>query len=94
MKRRWHLIDVAVPSYVPGGFVRNYDPALGITSLVVTPNVNEAMQFQSLLEATDLLESVLPTIPIAADGTPNQPLALFDVIVDDADSASFVPTTS
>ena len=69
-----------VPSYTPGGFVKSYDPEVGLASLVCTVEIRDAL----LLPAAEMIElyrSVPSNHPTRDDGRPNRPLTAFTVEV-------------
>ena len=69
-----------VPSYTPGGFVKSYDPEVGLDSLVCTVEIRDALVLPAN-EMIDLYRSVPSNHPTRDDGRPNRPLTAFTVEV-------------
>lgn len=68
-----------VPTWTPGGFLAEYDPALGLASLKVTTDPARARRFDTAGEALKLWRARHPGIPTRPDGEPNRPLTAFHV---------------
>ena len=69
-----------VATWQPGGYVAAYDPELGMSSLVVTGDRDQALWLDSG-EALTMWRSSPSSDPIRPDGRPNRPLTAFTVAI-------------
>lgn len=67
------------PGWEPGGWLAEYDPDVGLESVVTTNLQTEAQQFESAKAAGDFWQTVDPHDPVRPDGLPNRPLTAFTV---------------
>lgn len=70
-------VKLHVPTYEPGCYLKEYDPEVGLSSLVCTMDQAEALDTE---RAFHLWRSVPSDHPVrTTDGRPNRPLSAFTV---------------